>query len=263
MRKKKNRAGLYFVIGLVFIIGFSVLVNNVLPKEEEIEFNKINYSQYKELINSDDFQLVYFGNEDCGYCAQIEPILGKIEKEYSIKVNYVDTYTLTEENLSDISTTADVFAGKWGTPTLIAIKDGEVVSTKSGYAEYDVIKQFVSAAMIGKIEFNKISYSEYKEILESEELEIVYVGREGCGYCQIFEPILGQIQNDYSIKFNYLDTDTMTQENYEDLATTADVFAGKWGTPTLVAIKEGKVVSTKSGYVEYDVVKDFVEDLIN
>lgn len=147
MRKKKNRTGLFFIVGFAIIIGFSTLISSLLPKEEEVVFNNITYAQYKETLESETLKFIYVGRTDCTYCIKITPLLGKIQTEYSIVFNYLNTDTMTTENFTDISTTAEVFEGEWGTPTLLAIKNGEVISTVSGYRELSALKTFVEDAI--------------------------------------------------------------------------------------------------------------------
>lgn len=114
-----------------------------------------------------------------------------------------------------------------------------------------------------EVVFNKVTYAQYKTLLVGEDLEFVYVGNAGCGYCKMVVPLLGQLQTQYAIVFNYLDTYTMSSDDFVDIQTTAEVFAGgKWGTPTLLAIKNAEVISTVSGYRELDALKEFVEDAI-
>lgn len=256
MKKKKNRTSLYFVVGILLIIAFSILVNYALPKEKN-EFTSINFSKYKELLTSNSFELIYVGQEGCSACAKFEPVLKQIQTTYSFNISYLDYQTLSASEKEEFSMTASVFSGQWGTPTLLVIMNGEIVSTKVGYVEYDELNGFILEAA-----FNKISYSKYKELLTSEQLEIIYVGRPGCGYCQAIIPTLVLIQNNYPIVFNYLNTETMTSEDYADISTTASVFSGKWGTPTLLAIKNGQVVASKPEYAEYSEIEQFIKSVL-
>lgn len=265
MKKKKKNVGLYYLVGLILIIALSAIISNTLPKAEEVEFNNVSYTEYKELLNSSELEFIYVGHESCGYCQMTVPVLGELQEEYSITFNYLDTDTMTSDDYVDISNTAEVFAGEWGTPTLLAIKDGTVLGTVSGFDEAK-IRSLVSTEMgypVEEVEFNNVSYTEYKELLSSSELEFIYVGHDSCGYCQMTVPLLGELQEEYSITFNYLDTDIMTSEDFTDISSTAEVFAGEWGTPTLLAVKDKKVISTVSGYREIEYLKEFVEEAQN
>lgn len=146
-KNKKNNTGLYFGLALVGIILFSALVSNLTSKEsKEVKFNSISYSQYEELFESEGLSFVYVGSEGCTYCQMIKPILGELQEEENIKFNYLSTDTMSNSDFEAISSSHEIFAGKWGTPTLLAFYDGEVVGTVDGYREKPELQEFVSEA---------------------------------------------------------------------------------------------------------------------
>ena len=150
--KKKNKTGLFAIIGLVLIIGFSALVSNLTAPEEtdpvNLEFKTITYTEYEALFNKDNEGLVfvYVGRPGCSYCQKIKPLLKTLEEEEGIEFNYLNTDTMTEENFNAISTTSKAFEAEWGTPTLLAILNGENVSYVDGYREIEVLRSFVTEA---------------------------------------------------------------------------------------------------------------------
>ena len=64
-----------------------------------------------------------------------------------------------------------------------------------------------------KKDFIIIDVDKYLEILNGDELSVVIVGRSGCEYCQIAEPILQKISKDYDLDINYLSVDTFDKED--------------------------------------------------
>lgn len=144
---KKNKTGLFIVLGLLFVIGFSVLVSSLTGKEE-VKFNNISYKEYADFYGEGKTGLtfVYVGKPDCGYCQQIQPLLGKLQTEEEITFNYLNTDTMSQENFEAIATTSKAFEGKWGTPTLIAIIDGKEHSNVGGYREIEDLRTFVKTA---------------------------------------------------------------------------------------------------------------------
>ena len=205
-KEKKNRSGLYILFGIIFIISFSIFVSSFYSS---VEFNNIKYSEYKELYNENDLAFVYVGKEDCGYCKATVPYLGELQEELNITFNYLDTATMTNDNFDNIATTSEAFEGEWGTPTLLAIKDGKVLNYLAGYREKDIIKAFIEASLQGEEyvevsyeeEFNSITYLQYKDLYDSNDLAFVYVGRPGCSHCKEIMPTLVSLQEEYQIKF--------------------------------------------------------------
>ena len=150
---KKNKAGVSVVLGLIFIIGFSILISNLTTPEGstisgETNFKNISYKEYEALFEEDQKGLVfvYVGNPTCGYCQKIEPLLGALEIEESIQFNYLNTATMSPDDFNNISKTSKAFEGEWGTPTLVAIINGEEHSNVNGYREINELREFVKAA---------------------------------------------------------------------------------------------------------------------
>lgn len=148
MKNKKN-IGLYYVIGILLIIGFSVIISNITAPDV-VKFNDITYSEYEEIIGSTDLEFVYVGRTDCSYCQKITPLLGQLQSEENVVFNYLNTDTMGELDFEDIKSTAKVFEGEWGTPTILAIKDGKVLNTISGYKEKEELRTFVQVSKEGK-----------------------------------------------------------------------------------------------------------------
>ena len=144
---KKNKTSLFIVLGLLFIIGFSVLVSNITGKEE-VKFNNISYEEYHNYFGEGKtgLKFVYVGRPGCTYCVQIQPLLGQLQTEENIVFNYLNTDTMTPEDFTKLATTSKAFEGEWGTPTLLAIIDGKEHSNVGGYREIEALRTFVKTA---------------------------------------------------------------------------------------------------------------------
>lgn len=152
---KKNKTGLFIVLGLVGVILFSALVSNLTDQG----FSDI-YLEYQELFNSDELEFVYVGRDGCDYCQAISPLLEQLEEEEEIEFFYLNTDKMRRLDFEDIPNTADVFKEDWGTPTLLSIYDGEIVETVSGYREIEELREFVKKS---KEAVSKADDSEAKE----------------------------------------------------------------------------------------------------
>lgn len=149
-KKIKNKTGLFAVIGLVFIIGFSALISNLTAPEEakEIEFKKVSYTEYEDLFDekSKDVSFVYVGRPGCSFCVKIQPLLKTVEEEEGIIFNYLNTDTMNEDDFNSLTNTSEAFQSEWGTPTLVAIVEGKAFSYLDGYREIEDIREFVKNA---------------------------------------------------------------------------------------------------------------------
>jgi predicted bacteriocin transport accessory protein len=145
---KKKKTGLFIILGLIFVIAFSALISNLTAEEEA--FNNITYSEYKKLYKSDDLEFVYVGRPGCGACQITEPILEDSQEETDVVWNYLNTDTMSQSDFADIASTAEEFTGEWGTPTMLAIKDGKVLNSISGYRDKDVVIDFIQTSKKGE-----------------------------------------------------------------------------------------------------------------
>lgn len=103
-----------------------------------------------------------------------------------------------------------------------------------------------------EVELNSISYKEYKELKQKDDLSIIYIARPGCSFCQQQQPIVKQIMQEYDLKVNYLNTDDMSSDEVEELIASYDVFEGgeNFGTPTILLVQKKKIVDSVIGYKE-------------
>ena len=118
-------------------------------------------------------------------------------------------------------------------------------------------------ALQGEAGFTEITYSEYEEKMNTEAPFWVVVVRDGCGYCEMYEPILEEVAGEYKIPIYYINMSNLNSEEYTALGTSNSYFKknqGKWGTPTTLFMYGKSVIDSISGYVDKDEFVDFVKE---
>ena len=65
---------------------------------------------------------------------------------------------------------------------------------------------------------------------------VYYLGREGCGYCQMFTPSIKKMKEKYNVKYEYIDIDTITSEELSNYLEKFHI-TGKFGTPSIAIMK--------------------------
>ncbi|MDD2490120.1 MAG: thioredoxin family protein [Bacilli bacterium] len=111
--------------------------------------------------------------------------------------------------------------------------------------------------------YSEITYNDYAKIINSEELNIIFVGSVNCGYCQMITPILKQIGEDLNVKINHLELTNLSQQEYELFINSNDYLVNEnWGTPLLLFFENGKLVDQFVGYGEYEVIKEFINNYL-
>ncbi len=127
---------------------------------------------------------------------------------------------------------------------------------------------------------NSYDTSAFKEItaadIESESKKntiVVLIGRQGCGYCAAYAPIITEVAKEYNITIRYIDLAKIInfnvaqpyiedEEAFETLTSLSG--SGEWktyasdnigGTPLTLIIKKNKVIGGINQYVEADSIR--------
>ena len=116
-------------------------------------------------------------------------------------------------------------------------------------------------ALAGEVGFTEMSYSEYAEKLNVAEPFVVVIKRDGCGYCEMYDPIVSEVANEYSLPIRYINMSNLTEEEYNNLGKSNSYLRKEnWGTPTTLFMYGEHVVDSISGYVEKDTRVEFVKE---
>ena len=116
-------------------------------------------------------------------------------------------------------------------------------------------------ALAGEAGFTEITYSEYETKVEEGNPFLVIIVRDGCGYCEMYEPIVEEVANEYKLPIYYINLTHLTTEETESLSTTNTYLKrNEWGTPTTLFMYGTHVVDSISGYVEKDAFVEFVKE---
>ena len=116
-------------------------------------------------------------------------------------------------------------------------------------------------ALEGDAGFNEITYSNYLEKIDSNEPFLVVIVKDSCGYCEMYEPILKEVADEYNLPINYINLTNLSEEEYNDLAqSNAYLKKNQWGTPTTLFMLGDSVIDSIGGYVDKDKFVDFVKE---
>ena len=109
-------------------------------------------------------------------------------------------------------------------------------------------------------EVKSTTYSEYKEMLDNNKTFIILIVREGCSYCQKFEPIVKEVVSEKSIPVYQIDIATLEENELQDFQNSNKYLKNNdWGTPTTLVLKGSEVIDSLSGYTEKDEFVKFLD----
>ena len=108
---------------------------------------------------------------------------------------------------------------------------------------------------------NKTSCEEYQDLIKSDEKSLVLIARPTCGACTYFTPILEEIIKEYNLTINYFNTDVLTKEESSAFYNSSTLFqSSEFGTPTLLVVKNSKIIEYHIGYMEKDVTIKWLKE---
>lgn len=142
---------LIVVIGLFSSKGTVALeeVNYPLTLSGEPGLKQITYAEYETLVNDGSAFIVVIERTSCSFCQVYMPVLEDVAKEKKIPIVYIDTDTLSSEDLNSLSTTNQYLKrNNWGTPTTLLMLGERVLDSIGGYVEKDAVFDFIDGKVV-------------------------------------------------------------------------------------------------------------------
>lgn len=146
MNKDSLKTAIIVILVLVIVIGGSFVVSMVgsdsentrrepeISKKEQKDLNNISIDEYLALKSGSELSVIYIARPTCGYCQKEEPIVKNLAYLYEgLKINYLNTDELSEDDFNKLTSSDDFFSSGFGTPTIILVKDGNIVDSSRGY----------------------------------------------------------------------------------------------------------------------------------
>ena len=114
--------------------------------------------------------------------------------------------------------------------------------------------------LAGEVGSHEITYDEYEKMVDNGDAFIVIIERTGCGYCQKYMPLVEEVANEKKIAINYINTDNLSEEEFNKLSTTNKYLKrNEWGTPTTLFMLGDRIIDSIGGYVEKDSIEAFID----
>ena len=118
-------------------------------------------------------------------------------------------------------------------------------------------------AVEGEAGTKTISYTEYEELMNSNKPFLMVIIQDGCGYCEMYEPVVEEVANELGISVNYLNLTNLSSEESNKLSKSNSYLKkNQWGTPTTLFMVGDKVIDSIGQYVDKDTFVSFVKENI-
>ena len=111
-------------------------------------------------------------------------------------------------------------------------------------------------AVEGEAGTKTISYTEYEELMNSNKPFLMVIIQDGCGYCEMYEPVVEEVANELGIPVNYLNLTNLSSEESTKLSKSNSYLKkSQWGTPTTLFMVGDKVIDSIGQYVEKELIQ--------
>lgn len=121
---------------------------------------------------------------------------------------------------------------------------------------------------IETLEITQIDAKKYKELLNGDEVSLIYIASPSCGYCAQQQPIMQQFLNKYKFDVNYLNVAAISNSDSDEVYSTYGEMQMKEysldgvRTPTILLVQKGKVLDMNLGTMTLEELVKFVEQYV-
>ena len=164
----------------------------------------------------------------------------------------IDTYGKNKEQITELENRVTVLEGELSQALGYDITDEEAGDTSGVYDTES---------------FKKIVGKDIAKVSKDKKI-VIWIGRQGCGYCSLYAPTIKAVGKDYGIPIYYIDlaamydqsgpewilTDTGNYNAIKNLTTigeeATEVMADFGSTPMTIIVEDGKVIGGVMGAVD-------------
>ena len=108
---------------------------------------------------------------------------------------------------------------------------------------------------------SQITVSNFLELIKEDKNVFVYIGSDTCSGCVEMEETLLEVANDLDIKINYINLDTLNDEDYQIVLESVDVLAEENEIPFFARFNNNFIYDYTIGNVDYETIKGICTDL--
>ena len=254
------------VIGLILFISFwpekdRTFRCGVKADGDYEKLGKVNYKQYQCLYESKDKNALVVAND---LSKKEKSILNKSAKQIGHALYYLDVQNISDEDMKVIKKELKYNDDSFKNDVIIVFKGKKIDNFKESIlSDSDKLNTFLKESNLSKFACDvkateeyenvaEITYEQYKCLYDSGNPFVLVLEQTSCGYCQQFNPIIGEYTEKNNLPIYVIQIDTLSDSDRSALTNSLSYFNenDSWGTPLTLAIKDKKVVSEIGGYTD-------------
>lgn len=121
--------------------------SNPVPNKNEDNdelIKKINFTKFRDVVNGDNYNIVYLSQPNCSYCTNFESKFFKVLEDNNLFSYELDISDLHLAQNNELLNLLKLYVDdSLGTPTIIIVGDGSVIGAQIGDVGEDVIISFL------------------------------------------------------------------------------------------------------------------------
>lgn len=121
-----------------------------------------------------------------------------------------------------------------------------------------IILLLILSGCAPKSELPIIKAQAVSERLDANETVVVIIGQSTCSACIQYKPVILEILSNYDVNIAYVEWDKDNRDDVSALVMNHLIAAN--ATPTTYVFKEGKLTSTKIGYMDYRQLRTLLQE---
>jgi predicted bacteriocin transport accessory protein len=101
------------------------------------------------MVDNGDAFIIIIERTGCSYCTMYMPIVKEVADEKKIPIYYIDTDTLSSDEMNLLSTTNNYLKkNQWGTPTTLFMLGSRVLDNIDGYVQKESVLSFLDGKVV-------------------------------------------------------------------------------------------------------------------
>ncbi len=255
MKEKIKNVLLPIAIVLVVVL-LAYFVSLVSNKSTALVKN-VDFDKYYEVKEKATTSIIFVADSSNKESLKQHDILTELADNYYLDIYNLD-YNEQKAEYQNLLKNEQIETSK--DSLLLVVKDNKILAKLEGKNDMEAVLNFVDdyIPIINK-ELIEISVDEYLQLIKNDKLKTVYIARPTCQYCQMMSPVLKDVMEEYRFNVYYLNTDNMTEDDYEKFTDTDESLKEGFGTPMLVYTKDGTFIDVLDGYNERSALVDFLK----
>lgn len=111
-----------------------------------------------------------------------------------------------------------------------------------------------------RVEAKSITIDDYLGLYSASENSIVLLSRPSCQYCKIAMPILENIIYKYNVEINYVNLDSITDDDKTSLFNSNSYFSDGISTPLLLVVGKNTITDKVEGLITSESYQAFFKE---